>query len=152
MGSIRRLSRITTRGASSSRDVMADLRKRRSGPSRPLVGVLVDDLGVDDIVVGGTRGRTGLAGSAVGRSGTGRGLGVLGVQRATDLLRHPGHLLLRGLDGGDVRAAERGPQLGERLAELLLLVGGDLLAALPEVLLGLVLHGPRPVVGLRLLT
>src|SRR5690242_9831113 len=105
-----------------------------------LFGALVDDLGVDDVVL--TGGRTGRGAGACSGLTAGRGLLLLRlrVERAADLLRDPGDLLLRRLDGVDVRAAESRAQLGERLAELVLLLGRDLVAVLREELLGLVLQ------------
>src|SRR4051794_13684392 len=158
---MRRLSRMTTRGLCSSCSLMVSPRAHRPGyPARwarsrtarsLLVGVLVDDLGVDDVVVagrspgggtGGTRVEAGLAG-AVGLR--------LGVERAADLLRDAGDLLLRGLDRGDVGPTEGGAQLGQGLAQLLLLVGRDLVAVLGQELLRLVLQRLGQVAGLRLL-
>src|SRR3954470_11345320 len=107
----------------------ADTRATRS----LLVGVLVDDLGVHDVVV--VRGGTGTGGTGVEAAVTGTGgagaVGLrLGVQRAADLLRDPGDLLLGRLDRGDVGPTEGGAQLGQGLAQLLLLVGRDLVAVL----------------------
>src|SRR4051812_37594002 len=130
-GSMRRLRRIPPGGAWSSCWLIAHPRARRPGlPGRrswnvavssPLVGVLVHDLGVDHVVVRGRRatgrtvaaGRTAEAGRTAIATRGAVGLG-LRVQRATDLLGDPGDLLLRRLDRGDVGAAQRGAQLGER--------------------------------------
>src|SRR5881628_1372534 len=119
-----------------------------------LVGVLVDDLGVDDVIVAGrcAGGRTGRAGVEATVAGAGGPVGLrLGVERAAHLLRDAGDLLLRRLDRGDVGPAEGGAQLGQGLAQLLLLLRRDLVAVLGQELLGLVLQRLGQVAGLGLL-
>src|SRR5439155_17228353 len=116
----------------------------------PTLTRLVDDLGLHDVVVAlgatgpGAAARAGRARRArLGErlpAGT-RGLLGLGVQRAADLLRDPGDLLLRGLHRADVAAAQRRPQLGQGVGQLSLLLLRDLVAVLREELLGLVLQG-----------
>src|SRR5207248_1102470 len=122
---------------------------------RSLLVALVDDLGVHHVVATGRL--TGAAGPA-GGTGTRTGLLVGGtrvrrlrVQQRAGLLRGRRQLLVRGPDLLDVVAAERAAQLAERLADLVLRVGRQLVAALREELLGLPLELLGQVAGLRLL-
>src|SRR5690242_1438205 len=102
--------------------------------ARPALAVaLVDDLGLDDLVVI-------LGAAAVGRLGLRAGLGRLGllVDGGTHLLADLGGVLGGGLDGLGVVALQRLLHLGQRLAHLGLDVLGHLVLVLAEELLGLV--------------
>src|SRR5581483_10130888 len=110
--------------------------------------VLVDDLGVDDVVVVRRR-----RGTATGRT-TLRVLAVGLRRRFVELLREVlrrGHQPLGGgLDGLDVGAGERRLQVVERGLDRRLLVTRDLVALLTQQLLRLVHERVRVVAGLRL--
>src|SRR5262245_27871581 len=106
----------------------------RQARSRLLL--VVDDLGVDDLVV------LGLAGTGPGVAGVAAGRGALGRCSLVQLLgealagRHQG---VGGVaDGLDVAAAEGRAQVAELVLDRRLLVTRDLVALLLEQLLGLV--------------
>src|SRR5690348_17481499 len=99
-----------------------------------LAVTLVDDLGLDDLVV------VLRAGAAVGRLGLRTGLLRLGllVDGGTHLLADLRGPLAGGLDGLGVVALQRLLDLGQRLAHLGLDVLAHLVLVLAEELLGLV--------------
>src|SRR5690606_9015442 len=113
-------------------------RRRRASGARSLALVLVHDLGVDDVVVGGLAGgRAAVTGRRPGGTGRGRGGGgVGGVDRLADLLRDGGQGGLLGLHLLDVVALERGPQLADGGRDLGLHVLRHLIAVVGEDLLG----------------
>src|SRR5690606_19866450 len=82
----------------------------RSRRARSLLVVLIDDLGVDDVVVGLAGPGVTTGGTRAGRTGVGArgtlGTGV-GVQRLAELLRSRVQLLDGLLDLGDVVALQR---------------------------------------------
>src|SRR5689334_17981995 len=114
-----------------------------------LAVALVDDLGLDDLVVvlrAGAVGRLGLRASLLGLGG----LGLL-VDGGTHLLADLGGPLGGGLDGLGVVALLGLLDLGQRLAHLGLDVLGHLVLVLAEELLGRVDEGVGLVADLGLL-
>src|SRR6201989_2356456 len=114
-----------------------------------LAVTLVDDLGLDDLVLVALR-----AGAAVGRLGLRGGLLRLGllVDGGTHLLADLRGVLAGGLDGLGVVALQSLLPLGQRLAHLGLDVLGHLVLVLTEELLGLVHQRVGLVADLGLLT
>src|SRR5690606_32592599 len=116
-----------------------------------LVLLLVDDLGVHDIVRAAGLLAAGLARATGGGPGRTVGAGLL-VEGRTHLLGLGGELLHGRLDGLDVGALQRRLDVADRAVHRVLHVGRELLVVLLDELLGLVDESLGLVAGLGLLT